>query len=152
MGCGSYSISDTCGERLYATCVFYQTDLPEWSELLNQNCVTIEETTEELYNQLTDIRDSLDTSNLGENCLTYPTNEIDNIRQQDVNITFEQEICNLKGLLESTANPDGHFCSNLDYGDLVNPDNCEGIPTTWCEFAQFVLNILNDLNQPSLEG
>lgn len=145
MGCGKYSISETCGERVYATCTFYQTDLPEWSDLVEQNCVTIEETTGELYEQLTTIKDNLDTNSLGEKCLTYPTNTEGEIAQSQVNLTFEAEICNLKSLIDPSASPDTHFCQNLNYGTLIDPSDCDGQPTTWCELAQFLLNKINEL-------
>lgn len=117
MGCGKYDISSTCGDRYYATCTFYQTELPEWSELKDQNCVTIEETTEELYKAVTEIKDQLDNSEPSEGCIEY--------------------------LIECFSSPsNGVFCPNLDYGDLIDPDDCDGKPTTWCEFAQFVLNLL----------
>lgn len=145
MACGKYNIKDSCTDRAYATCNFYQTELPLWSELENQDCVTIEETTEELYNEVSDIKDQLDTESLGQKCLEYPTNTEGDVTQLEVNETFETEICNLKSILDISATPNGVFCQNLDYGDLINPQDCDGKPTTWCEFAQFILNKLKEL-------
>lgn len=144
MGCGKYNISDTCGERTYATCVFYQTDLPEWSELVEQNCVTIEETTEELYNEIDKLKDSLDTSELGNDCIDYTTNDDGDILIKDVLLVFEEKICDLESKSEGAGSPGSQFCSNLDFGDLIDPNDCDGKPTTWCEFAQFILNKLQD--------
>ena len=140
MGCGKYDISSTCGDRYYATCTFYQTELPEWSELKDQNCVTIEETTEELYEAVTEIKDQLDNSELSGGCIEYPNSDP---AQNEVNAAVQEKLCEIVQQLEDFGSPsNGVFCPNLDYGNLVDPDDCDGKPTTWCEFAQFVLNQL----------
>lgn len=54
-----------------AECVKYERDLPEFSEL--EDCVTIAETTEELYNLVGDIKEEIDLTGLLPECLTLPT-------------------------------------------------------------------------------
>lgn len=140
MNCGRYDITDSCGDRYYATCTFYQTELPEWSSLSTQNCVTLEETTEELYEEITDIKDELDNSELTGGCINFLSEDP---KQKDVNIAFQEKICEISEQLNKISSPiNGLFCPNLDYGDLIDPSDCDGEPTTWCEFAQFVLDIL----------
>ena len=46
MGCNK--IKDTCVDYNYATCVYYELDLPEISNITD-DCVTLEDTTEDLY-------------------------------------------------------------------------------------------------------
>ena len=143
MGCGKYDISSTCGDRYYATCTFYQTELPEWSELKDQNCVTIEETTEELYEAVTEIKDQLDNSELSGGCIMYIEA---NPPQNKINNAVHEKLCEIVQQLEDFGSPsNGVFCPNLNYGDLVDPNDCDGKPTTWCEFAQFVLNQLKTI-------
>lgn len=60
-----------CGKKQYSACIFYEKDLPDFSEL--QDCVTIEETTEELYNLVGEIKEELDLSTLDNECLTFPS-------------------------------------------------------------------------------
>lgn len=54
-----------------ANCTMYRTELPSFSELTD--CVTIEETTEELYNLVSEIKENVDLTNLTYDCGTLPT-------------------------------------------------------------------------------
>ena len=75
-GCGSNQKKFNCGgTKQNASCVFYEIDLPEFSEL--EDCVTIEETTEELYNTTKNILDSMNMEQLDESCITYPKTTVD---------------------------------------------------------------------------
>lgn len=71
--CGS-KIKHTCtGNLQYSTCVQYELELPEFSEL--GDCVSIEDTTNELYNLVGEIRTETDLSELGNECLDYVLEE-----------------------------------------------------------------------------
>jgi hypothetical protein len=94
-------VRHTCGTKNYASCIEYQTDLPEFSEL---ECPSIEETTEELYNLVGEIKEETDLSELGERCLEYLLDENDKIIVKNVLLKFEEEICNLKEELELVKN------------------------------------------------
>lgn len=117
----------------------YDGELPEWSELNDEICVTIEETTEELYNQVADIKESLDTSNLGGSCLQYPNNE--DIKQKDANLVFEKTLCDLLEIVKDNTN--SVLACNLNYEGLV--EECEDVPKNFCQFAQFILDELKKL-------
>ena len=67
MSCKS-KIKNTCGDKTYATCVFYKTQLPSWSELLSESCVVTEETTTELYKEVTKLRNKTNFSTLTTTC------------------------------------------------------------------------------------
>ena len=54
-------------KKVYSTCVSYEKELPEFSEL--DECVSIEETTEELYNLVGTIREELDLESLEFDCI-----------------------------------------------------------------------------------
>ena len=95
-------VKHTCtGSIQYALCTSYETELPEFSEL---ECPSIEETTEELYNLVGEIKEQTDLSELGERCLEYLLDENDNIVVKNVLLKFEEEICNLKEELELVKN------------------------------------------------
>ena len=136
-------VKHTCtGSIQYALCTSYETDLPEFSEL---ECPSIEETTEELYNLVGEIKEQTDLSELGEKCLEYLLDENDKIVVKNVLLKFEEEICNLKekvNLLETTdiCNKSIVPCS-LDFGDLV--DTCGNQPITLAETLQLILDNLN---------
>ena len=129
----------SCGEKISSICTMYEGELPNWSELNNELCVTIEETTEELYKQVSEIKENLDTSNLGEACLQYPNNE--NIKQKDVNLVFEKTLCDLLGIVKDSSN--SILACDLNYEGLV--EECDDIPKNFCQFAQFILDELKKL-------
>ncbi len=55
----------TCGDRSSnARCVFYDLDTPSFSKLSNNDCVTVEETTTDLYNLVSWLRESVNIENL----------------------------------------------------------------------------------------
>lgn len=129
----------SCGEKISSICTIYDGELPEWSELNDELCVTIEETTEELYNQVADIKESLDTSNLGDSCLQYPNNE--DIKQKDANLVFEKTLCDLLEIVKDNTN--SVLACDLNYEGLV--EECEDVPKNFCQFAQFILDELKKL-------
>jgi hypothetical protein len=91
--CGS-KIKHTCtGNLQYSTCVQYELELPSFSEL--GECVSIEETTEELYNLVGEIKEETDLSELGNECLDYVLEE-GKVIVKNVLLKHEQEICLLK--------------------------------------------------------
>ena len=93
-----------CGDKMSSICTMYEGELPNWSELNEEICVTIEETTEELYNLVGEIKEETDLSELGEKCLEYLLDENDKIVVKNVLLKFEEEICNLKEELELVKN------------------------------------------------
>ena len=129
----------SCGEKISSICTIYDGELPEWSELNDEICVTIEETTEELYNQVADIKESLGTSNLGGSCLQYPNNE--DIKQKDANLVFEKTLCDLLEIVKDSSN--SVLACELNYEGLV--EECEDVPKNFCQFAQFILDELKKL-------
>lgn len=140
MSCGKYTLKDTCGPKKYAICTYFQGELPEWSDL-DEDCVTLEETTQELYDHITEMGEPVPATDLIEpGCIIVDT--IDKKTQKDINNLFQEKICQL---LDGGNNsgPAGVFCLNLDYHNL--DDNCD-TPGNWCQFAQFVLDKLNELN------
>jgi hypothetical protein len=92
-------IKATCGVTNFATCIYYESTINTDSELDDNTCLTIEETTQDIYNQL----ENLDLSALGDLCLSYTTVGGKNI-VKNVLLKFEEEICNLKEELEIVKN------------------------------------------------
>ena len=139
----SNKISHTCGSTNYATCISYETELPPFSELTD--CVDLDQTTEELYSLVGEIKEETDLSELGDACLEYLLDENDKIVVKNVLLKFEEKICELEekiNLLETTdiCNKSIVSCS-LDFGDLV--DTCGNQPTTLAETLQLILDTLN---------
>lgn len=129
----------SCGDKISSICTIYDGELSQWSELNNELCVTIEETTEELYKQVSEIKENLDTKNLGGACLQYPNNE--EIKQKDANLVFEKTLCDLLEIVKDSSN--SVLACELNYEGIV--EECDDIPKNFCQFAQFILDELKKL-------
>lgn len=134
--CGN-KIKHMCSEKNYATCVYYELEVPEFSSLVNQDCITLEETTEDQYNILDGIKSEIDLSALGQDCINYGINPK---TVKSVLLKYEQEICDLKGrinTLETTA-----ICDmNITDCGLTLPENpCGGTFSTLGELLGYLLN------------
>ena len=117
-------VKHTCtGSIQYALCTSYETELPEFSEL---ECPSIEETTEELYNLVGEIKEETDLSEIGEKCLEYLLDENDKIVVKNVLLKFEEEICNLKEELETVKNR--QICSIPITECFPNGFDCLALP------------------------
>lgn len=133
-------IKATCGATNFATCIYYESEVNTDSELDENSCLTIEETTQDIYNQL----ENLDLSALGELCLEYVQVSGKNI-VKNVLLKHEEKICELEARVLELETTD--ICNkvitacNLDFGDLVTA--CGDQPTTLAEVLQIILTQLN---------
>ena len=93
----SLQIKDTCAERQYATCTFYETELPAFS-LLTDDCITIEETTAEQYDLIGKIRGEIDLTSLGASCITY-TLVSGKLLVKNALLAHQTKICALESLI-----------------------------------------------------
>ena len=131
------SVKQTCGSTTYATCVSYESELPEFSEL--GDCVDLEQTTAELYELVGTIKEETDLSELGNSCLDYLLDDNDKIIVKNVLLKFEEKICELQDrILELEERP---LCS-LPIGDCVDTlcleDACSNTITTFGEWMNAV--------------
>lgn len=118
-------------KKAYADCTMYEGTVNENSSLNQDTCISVEESTQDIYNQL----EQINLSALGDSCLTY-VQEDGKLYVKNVLLKFEQEICDLKQqvqTLQTTAvldTPLTNFnfqclqgvCDNdiLTLGDLLN--------------------------------
>ncbi len=129
--CGN-KIKHTCADSNYATCISFEGTPNTESELAEEECLDIEATTQDLYDQVGEIKEELDLSELGDLCLDYVETEEGKIIVKNALLKFEEEICNLKTKIESLENrqicdiPIGECLE--DFGCLEAP--CEGTIVT----------------------
>ena len=65
-------IKHTCGSiKGFATCIKYEKEVPEFSDLFGNDCKDIEQTTEDLYNIVTKLREDSDVSGILNECITF---------------------------------------------------------------------------------
>ena len=129
-------IKHTCSTTNYSTCVHYEGSVNTDSQYDENDCLSIEETTQDIYNQL----ENLDLSALGELCLEYTQASGKNI-VKNVLLKFEEEICNLKEELETVKNRP--LCE-MPLGDCVDTkclvDACGDPVTTWGQLVQILID------------
>lgn len=136
--CGN-KVKNTCGEKVYATCVYYEEVVPAFSSLAEEDCITLEQTTDDTYTLIGEIKDEIDLSALGEDCIVYGvTPKI----VKNVLLRYEQEICSLRDRvleLEETA-----IC-NVDItgcGLTLGVDDCDNPITTLGQLLEYILTNL----------
>lgn len=86
----------TCGKRHEARCTFYNTSVPTWSSLVNEDCVTLEETTAETYVELNSFRERFDLDNIVADCITFTYADSDNKKMSEVVHAIQDSICALE--------------------------------------------------------
>ena len=139
-GCRNNKIKCNCGTRQNARCVYYDGYLPKYSKL-DEDCVNIEETTEELYENQERILDSIDLIKLGKECIDYSEFQETNIlKVNEALLTIEKEICNLKKNID-----DDNSSLELDFKCLVNP--CNNNITSLNQLLQIMIDKICNLEQ-----
>lgn len=138
MSC-NHKVKNTCGERLFATCVYYEQMVPAISELAQEDCYTVEEIIADIYGILE--KQEVDLTALGQACITYPLTDGE-IKLADAILKLEEEICTLK---QNIATRESYnICEmpladcNLDLGTLV--DQCANPITTLGQLLQVLVD------------
>jgi len=131
-------IKYTCGEVSQATCVAYETTLPEFSEITD--CADLDATTTELYTLVGELRDQTDLTELIEQCLDYVLIG-GKLFVKNALLKQGEEICALKEeiqTLKTTAIFDTPLTgSGLDL--LCLTDACSNEITTYGELFQALI-------------
>lgn len=135
MGCNN-KIKHTCGDSLKAECVDYEGTVNPQSELVGEGCLSIEETTQDIYDQL----EQIDVTDI-DDCLDYE--EIDGkILINSAVKTHGEEICEIKEqitLLQNTTICNTNITScDLDFKCLV--DSCGDDITTLGQLLQAMID------------
>lgn len=135
--CGN-KIKNMCGEKTYATCTYYELEVPTFSTLLSQDCITIEETTADLYLAVGGVKSEIDLSALGQGCINHGVNPK---TVKSVLLKYEQEICDLKSkvnYLENEAICDKIITDCVDLTGIV--DACNTQISTLGELLQYLVD------------
>jgi hypothetical protein len=136
--CGN-KIKHTCAEKNYATCVYYELEVPDFSSLVGEDCITLEETTEDIYELIGGIKSEIDLSALGEACIEYDVNPK---TVKSVLLQYEQEICDLRAevdTLKTTAICDIDITEcGIDLSGINN--NCSSPVTTLGELLAYLVD------------
>lgn len=137
-------IKHTCtGSRTFAVCTQYEGTVNEDSALVDESCLSVEETTQDIYDQIGAIKNNQDLSELGEKCLTYVEDEDGKIIVKNVLLKMEDEICALKTQIETLEKRT--ICDlkisdcNIDL-KCLEEDECNQTIVTLADWIQAVTN------------
>lgn len=136
--CGN-KIKNTCAEKNYATCIYYEQEVPNFSGLVEESCITLEDTTKDIYTVLTGIKSELDLSALGDDCEFAEQPSTYNVK--NVLKSYENEICTLKQRVLELENE--ALCNKLVTGcvDLTGlVDQCNSPISTLGELLQYLVD------------
>ena len=139
-------MKNNCTKSQEAGCTFYRNYLPPDSELNKESCVSIADTTEEIYKDLEKLKKDSDLSDLGNSCIEYNPVEREKPTIKEFALKIEEEVCNLKSInkvAESVCNIPLEGC-NLELGNLV--DQCGEQPQTFGQLLQILINNQNNNN------
>ena len=135
--------SNLCPDPIDAKCLDYTGELGT-STKITEDCVDQEMVDEDLYSIVDDVNAELDTSELGDLSITFPTTE-GKIAFKDVIAQYEIEIDALKTKvtdLENTLACDLDITNcDIDFGSLS--DNCSNPIVTLGQALQAIFNQLN---------
>ena len=143
--CRDTNLKYNCGDRRQnARCVLYEGYIPNYSKLIDEDCITLEETTEELYKNQEEILKSIDTSKLGKECIDYSEfQENDSLKVKEAFLTFEKEICELKN--KKNENSCCIDLSKIDFKCLSDP--CNNIIDSQLKLIQALIDKVCNLEQ-----
>lgn len=132
-------IKNTCVDKHYATCTYYELDLPEISSL-DSSCVTLEETTQEIYSFIEDIKESVNIEGLTTDC-----EDLTELSIKDIFELQQNKICSLEDKVEEIESKTICDMSITECGlDLQNiVDICGEQPSTVIELLQILINQIN---------
>lgn len=111
MSCGN-KLKNNCGKKIYAPCVYFEGDLPLWSSLTQEMCVTIHENIVEFYQAITDLKNTLDVSNITSDCVNFPIGDIN--ENEPIKVLLSSIVNRLEELSCEEENQDGFYKEDLD--------------------------------------
>ena len=146
MSCRNDKMKYRCGTYHLDECTTYSGDLPEWSELQDETCVTLKESTEELYGKVTEIKDDIELTRFS-NCIDYNEEEVGKPKIDEVLTKHHELLCEILGTdMSKDVSPDISRWG-LDFKCLV--DQCANPPSTLKQLLQLLINsVCNGIPEP----
>lgn len=133
----------TCGDTaVFAECVSFEGTPNPQSDLVESSCISEEDVSQDQYNQLEEIWNEIDLSELGDKCLEYVETEEGKVVVKNVLLKFEEEICALKEKIENLENTP--LCNRLIDTNCLDlkclTDACSNTITTYGELFQALID------------
>jgi hypothetical protein len=143
--CKDCNKGKTC-VTISSDCVMYLKDVPKVSSLFGKNCLSVQDTTEDIYNILQDLKNynTVDFTALKNKCTKINYNITGNsITQNQINLTFASEICILYNRISSVSTTD---IFNVDIRGIVDL-KCLSSVTYECDGTSKPIVTFRDLLQ-----
>jgi hypothetical protein len=90
-------IKELCDSKTYATCVEYQTELPEFSNLPIDECISVDESLTDLYELVGTIKEEIDVTSILNTCITFTTPKT----VKSVILQMYTKLCALEDIIET---------------------------------------------------
>lgn len=132
---------DTCGTKTPASCVYIDTEVPEFSNLYDEPCkLVVEETTEDLYSLIESIKLSIDLKDFDKGCLDInkvkdPYDNTEKYLVKDILTALKNKVCSSNSSEQQNID---FILENLDYKCLVLP--CDSKPKNLFQFFQLLID------------
>ena len=151
MSCCGDNKKFNCGERISSKCVFYSKYFPEYTNLEDHECTTIEETAEDTYKLIDWIKESIDLEDYDPKCVD-DVEKVEDVYFKNKNRylvknvvqSLTEKVCELE---ESFNTPNGNnqidILANLDYKCLTGL--CDPKPGSLQELFQILINEICEL-------
>jgi hypothetical protein len=140
MGCDCNKISNTCGEKLYAACTYYEGALPVFTTLAEAECYTLEEIIADIYLIETSIKEEIDLTELTTNGITYELVDSKILVKKALKAHADL-ILELQSVVEGLTNGDDEIFSITDWGldfECI-ADSCANPPTELKDLLQLMI-------------
>lgn len=93
MSCNDNKKKYECGGKVLASCTFYEGELPKWSKLKDESCVTVEEVFDELYDKVTELLKEYSLEGFESDCIEVTSKDkVVSIMQK-----ISNKVCNTNG-------------------------------------------------------
>lgn len=117
-----------CLEKVQAICTQYKGTVAECSSLDSDDCLTIEETTQDIYDIIDVIKNVIDLSDIDYDCITIEFEDDENPTIKEIIQKLIEEICLLKN--DQSSNPSTNPCE-IDLSECnINTDCLDNDPCT----------------------
>lgn len=145
MCCNNNRPEHTCGDRSSnARCVFYDLQTPEYSKLSDNDCVTLKDTTEDLYNLVDWTKESVDLKDADLKGLDVE--EVDDTYFKGSRILLKDVVLALISQVSELKNEETSDDSlELDFKCLTSP--CGGAISNLRELLQALINEVCELKK-----
>lgn len=111
MSCGD-KLKNNCGKKGYSTCIYHESELPDWSAHKDSNCVVVQENIDELYDEVGKLINTLDFEGLESECENFVIENPEETNPFKILIT--SIVKKLEELSCEETNKDGFYKEDLD--------------------------------------